>query len=58
MYKNSTMCKADVAGVDSSTVELLPHLTVGDGRSVRLDVENKKPEQILTELTSVAGVPR
>lgn len=24
MYKNSTMCKADAAGVDSSTVESLP----------------------------------
>ena len=29
----------------------------GDGRNVRLDVENKTPEQILSEFASVAGIP-
>lgn len=31
--------------------------TLGDDRYVTLDVENKEPELILSELASVAGVP-
>jgi hypothetical protein len=30
-------------------------LHAGDGNRVMLDVENKKPETILSELTAVAG---
>ena len=31
--------------------------SAGDGRNVRLDVENKTPEQILSEFVSVAAIP-
>ncbi|CAI7994094.1 Probable 28S ribosomal protein S25, mitochondrial [Geodia barretti] len=49
-------------GVDSSGVRLSEVSGyfvsgAGDGRNVRLDVENKTPEQILSEFASVAGIP-